>query len=41
MYVDIPDRKALVSIDTSKNPNEHIYTEYPKSEKQIMTEMFE
>lgn len=36
MWVEIPKGKKLVGIDTSNNPHEPIFEEYPKSEVEIL-----
>ena len=39
--VSVPENQYLVSIDTSKDPVEPVFAEYPKSEMQIMKETLE
>ena len=39
--VSIPDNQYLVKMDTSKDPVEPIFAEYPKSDMQIMKETLE
>ena len=39
--VSIPDNQYLVKIDTSKDPVEPVFADYPKSEMQIMKETLE
>ena len=39
--VSIPDNQYLVKMDTTKDPVEPIFAEYPKSEMQIMKETLE
>lgn len=39
--VSIPENQYLVSIDTSKDPAEPVFAEYPKSDMQIMKETLE
>ena len=39
--VSIPDNQYLVKIDTSKDPVEPVFAEYPKSEMQLMKETLE
>ena len=39
--VTIPDNQYLVKMDTSKNPAEPIFGEYPKSEMDLMKEQLE
>lgn len=43
MYTEItiPENQYLVKIDTSKDPVEPIFAEYPKSDMQIMKETLE
>lgn len=43
MYTEItiPENQYLVSIDTSKDPAEPIFAEYPKSDMQLMKEQLE
>ena len=41
MEVSVPENQYLVSIDTTKNPVEPIFAEYPKSDMQIMKETLE
>ena len=41
MEVSVPENQYLVSIDTSKDPVEPVYAEYPKSEMQLMKDMLE
>lgn len=41
MEVSVPDNQYLVKMDTSKDPVEPIFAEYPKSEMQIMKETLE
>lgn len=39
--VSIPDNQYLVKMDTSKDPVEPVFADYPKSEIQIMKETLE
>jgi hypothetical protein len=39
--VSIPDNQYLVKMDTSKDPVEPVFADYPKSEMQIMKETLE
>lgn len=39
--VSIPENKYLVSIDTTKDPIEPVYGDYPKSEMTLMKEQLE
>ena len=39
--ISIPENQYLVKMDTTKDPVEPIFTEYPKSEMQIMKETLE
>ena len=39
--VSIPENQYLVSIDTSKDPAEPVFAEYPKSDMQLMKEQLE
>lgn len=39
--VSIPDNQYLVKIDTSKDPVEPVFADYPKSDMQIMKETLE
>ena len=39
--VSIPDNQYLVKIDTSKDPVEPVFADYPKSEMQLMKETLE
>lgn len=39
--VSVPDNQYLVKIDTSKDPVEPVFAEYPKSEMQLMREQLE
>lgn len=39
--ISVPENQYLVEMDTSKNPAEPIFAEYPKSEMQIMKETLE
>ena len=39
--VSIPDNQYLVKMDTTKDPVEPIFAEYPKSDMQIMKETLE
>ena len=41
LEVSIQENKYVTSIDTSKDPAEPIFVEYPKSEMQIMKETLE
>lgn len=41
MEVSVPDNQYLVKIDTSKDPVEPVFAEYPKSEMQLMREQLE
>lgn len=41
MEVSVPDNQYLVKMDTTKDPVEPIFAEYPKSEMQIMKETLE
>ena len=41
MEVLVPENRYLVSIDTSKDPVEPIFAEYPKSDMQLMKEQLE
>jgi hypothetical protein len=39
--VSIPDNQYLVKMDTTKDPVEPVFAEYPKSEMQLMKEQLE
>lgn len=39
--IEIPDDKYIVSMDTTKDPAEPVFAEYPKSEFAIMKETLE
>ena len=39
--VSVPENQYLVKMDTSKDPAEPVFAEYPKSEMQIMKETLE
>lgn len=39
--VSVPDNQYLVKIDTSKDPVEPVFADYPKSEMQLMKEQLE
>jgi hypothetical protein len=39
--ISIPENQYLVKMDTTKDPVEPIFAEYPKSEMQIMKETLE
>ena len=43
MYTEItiPENQYLVKIDTSKDPAEPVFAEYPKSDMQLMKEQLE
>lgn len=41
MEVSVPDNQYLAKIDTSKDPVEPVFAEYPKSEMQLMREQLE
>ena len=41
MEVSVPDNQYLVKIDTSKDPAEPVFAEYPKSDMQLMKEQLE
>ena len=41
MEVSVPENQYLVKIDTSKDPVEPVFAEYPKSEMQLMKEQLE
>ena len=41
MEVSVPDNQYLVKMDTSKDPAEPVFAEYPKSDMQIMKETLE
>lgn len=41
MEVSVPDNQYLVKIDTSKDPVEPVFADYPKSEMQLMKEQLE
>ena len=41
MEVSVPENHYIQSIDTTKNPDEPIFAEYPKSDMQIMKETLE
>ena len=41
MEVLVPENQYLVSIDTSKDPVEPVFAEYPKSDMQLMKEQLE
>lgn len=41
METSVPENKYIVSIDTTKDPAEPVFAEYPKSEMQIMQETLE
>ena len=39
--VSVPENQYLVKIDTTKNPAEPVFAEYPKSDMQLMKEQLE
>lgn len=39
--VSVPDNQYLVKMDTTKDPVEPVFAEYPKSEMQLMKEQLE
>lgn len=39
--VSVPDNQYLVKMDTSKDPVEPVFAEYPKSEMELMKEQLE
>ena len=39
--IEIPDNKYILSIDTTKDPAEPVFAEYPKSDFAIMKDQFE
>ena len=39
--VSVPENQYLVKMDTTKDPAEPVFTEYPKSEMQLMKEQLE
>lgn len=39
--VSVPENQYLVNMDTSKNPAEPVFAEYPKSDMQLMKEQLE
>ena len=39
--IEIPDNKYIVSMDTSKDPVEPVFAEYPKTEVELMKEQLE
>ena len=41
MTISIPSGRYLKTIDTSKDPVEPVFAEYPKSEMQLMREQLE
>ena len=41
MEISVPENQYLVSIDTSKDPVEPVYAEYPKSEMTLLKEQLE
>ena len=41
MEVLVPENQYLVSIDTSKDPVEPVFAEYPKSDMQLMKDQLE
>lgn len=41
MEVSVPDNQYLVKIDTSKDPVEPIFAEYPKTEMDLLKEQLE
>ena len=41
MEVSVPENQYLVKIDTTKDPAEPVFSEYPKSDMQIMKETLE
>ena len=41
MEVSVPSNQYLVKMDTSKDPVEPVFADYPKSEMQLMKEQLE
>ena len=41
MEVSVPENQYIQRIDTTKNPAEPVFAEYPKSEMQLMKEQLE
>ena len=41
MEVSVPENQYLVKMDTTKDPVEPVFAEYPKSEMQLMKEQLE
>ena len=41
MEVSVPDNQYLVKMDTSKDPVEPVFADYPKSEMELMKEQLE
>lgn len=41
MEVSVPENQYLVKMDTSKDPAEPVFAEYPKSDMQLMKEQLE
>ena len=39
--IEIPDNKYILSIDTTKDPAEPVFAEYPKSDFAIMKDQLE
>ena len=39
--IEIPDNKYILSIDTTKDPAEPVFAEYPKSDVAIMKDQLE
>lgn len=39
--VSVPENKYITSIDTTQNPVEPVFAEYPKSDMQLMKEQLE
>ncbi len=39
--VSVPENKYIVKIDTTKDPAEPVFAEYPKSDMQLMKEQLE
>ena len=39
--INVPENQYLVSIDTTKDPAEPVFAEYPKSNMQLMKEQLE
>lgn len=39
--IEVPDNKYITNMDTSKDPAEPVFAEYPKSDMQLMKEQLE